>query len=157
VQGRADDGGAAVTAPVASAALKWLTLAARLAVGLLFVVAGVLKLGDPTAFATEIGNYRFLPELAPWLAVTLPSTEILVGAALIVAPLQWRRAASLAAMGLLVMFTVAIVHVVRAGINVDCGCFGGNTGPVTLWTGVRDLGLLAAAALVFRGTKEYAK
>jgi len=55
------------------------------------------------------------------------------------------------------MFLVAIVHVVRAGINVDCGCFGGNTGPVTAWTAVRDLVLLASAALVFRGTKEYAK
>ena len=146
-----------MTAPVASATMKWLTLAARLAVGALFIVAGALKLGDPTAFATEIANYRFLPELAPWLAVTLPSVEMVVGAAMIVAPMKWRRAASLAAMGLLVMFTVAIVHVVRAGINVDCGCFGGNSGPVTIWTGVRDLALLAAAALVFRGTKEYAK
>ncbi|MGZ3406334.1 MAG: MauE/DoxX family redox-associated membrane protein [Polyangia bacterium] len=139
------------------ASLRWLTLAARLALGALFVVAGALKLGDPTAFATEIANYRFLPELAPWLAVTLPAVEIVVGAALIVGPLPWRRAASLAAMGLLVMFTVAIVHVVRAGINVECGCFGGNSGPVTSWTAVRDLVLLAAAALVFRGTKEYAK
>jgi len=147
-----------VTAPATNApALRWLTLAARLIVGALFVVAGVLKLGDPTAFATEIANYRFLPQLAPWLAVTLPATELVVGAALLVAPWRWRRAASLAAMGLLVMFTVAIVHVVRAGINVDCGCFGGNTGPVTAWTAVRDLALLALAALVFRDTKEYAQ
>jgi uncharacterized membrane protein YphA (DoxX/SURF4 family) len=140
---------------VIPASLRWLTLAARLALGALFIVAGALKLGDPTAFATEIANYRFLPELAPWLAVTLPAVEMVVGAALIVGPLRWRRAASLAAMGLLVMFTVAIVHVVRAGINVDCGCFGGNSGPVTIWTAVRDLVLLAAAALVFRDTKEY--
>ena len=141
----------------ASNAVKWLTLAARLVVGGLFVVAGALKLGDPTAFATEIANYRFLPAVAPWLAVTLPPVELVVGAALLVAPPKWRRAASLAVMGLLVMFLVGIVHVVRAGINVDCGCFGGNTGPVTAWTGVRDLALLASAALVFRGTKEYAQ
>ena len=138
-------------------ALGWLALAARLVVGGLFVVAGALKLGDPGAFATEIANYHFVPQLAPWLAVTLPATEIVVGAALVVAPAAWRRAASLAAMGLLVMFTVAIVHVVRAGINVDCGCFGGNSGPVTAWTAARDLVLLALAALAFRGTKEYAK
>ena len=138
-------------------ALDWLALAARLVVGGLFVVAGALKLGDPSAFATEIANYHFVPALAPWLAVTLPATEIVVGAALVVAPPPWRRAASLAAMGLLVMFTVAIVHVVRAGINVDCGCFGGNSGPVTAWTAARDLVLLALAALAFRGTKEYAK
>jgi hypothetical protein len=54
------------------------------------------------------------------------------------------------------MFTIAIVHVVRAGINVDCGCFGGSSGPVTVWTAARDLLLLAAAALVFRDTKGYA-
>jgi len=141
----------------ASNAVKWLTLAARLVVGGLFVVAGALKLGDPTAFATEIANYRFLPAVAPWLAVTLPPAQIVVGAALLGAPRKWRRAAALASMGRLVMCLVAIVHVVRAGINVDCGCFGGNTGPVTAWTAVRDLVLLASAALVFRGTKEYAK
>ncbi|HEX8953041.1 MAG TPA: MauE/DoxX family redox-associated membrane protein [Polyangia bacterium] len=136
-------------------ALVWIGFAARLIVGALFVVAGALKLGDPTAFATEIANYHLLPELAPWLAVTLPPTELVVGAALLAAPWRWRRAASLAAMGLLVMFLVAIVHVVRAGINVDCGCFGGNSGPVTAWTAARDLVLLALAALAFRGTKEY--
>lgn len=138
-------------------ATRGLTLLARLVVGVLFVVAGALKLENPTAFATEIANYRFMPQLAPWLAVTLPATELVVGAALVVAPDRWRRAASLAAMGLLVMFTVAIVHVVRAGINVDCGCFGGNTGPVTAWTAARDLALLALAALVFRDTKEHAQ
>ena len=135
--------------------MQTLTWAARLVVGALFVVAGALKLGDPTAFATEIANYRFFAELAPWLAVTLPATEIVVGAALLVGPAPWRRAAALAAIGLLVMFTVAIVHVVRAGINVDCGCFGGNSGPVTTMTAIRDLALLAAALVVFRGTKEY--
>ena len=138
-------------------AMTWIGFAARLVVGGLFVVAGALKLGDPTVFATEIANYRFLPELAPWLAVTLPATEIVVGVALLAAPSLWRRAASLVAMGLLVMFIVAIVHVVRAGINVDCGCVGGNTGPVTAWTAARDVVLLALAALAFRGTKEYAK
>jgi hypothetical protein len=46
---------------------------------------------------------------------------------------------------------------VCVGINVDCGCFGGNTGPVTAWTAARDLVLLALAALVFRDTKEYAQ
>jgi uncharacterized membrane protein YphA (DoxX/SURF4 family) len=147
-----------MTAPATNAAaLRWLTLGARLIVGALFVVAGALKLGDPTAFATEIANYRFFSELAPYLAIALPPIEVVVGAALLVGPAPWRRAAALAAGGLLVMFTVAVVHVVQLGINVDCGCFGGNTGPVTAWTAVRDLALLALAALVFRDTKEYAQ
>src|SRR5437879_582991 len=123
--------------------MKWLTLAARLALGALFVVAGALKLGDPTAFATEIANYRFLSELAPYLATTLPAIEIVVGGALIVGPPAWRQAAALASIGLLVAFSVAVIHVVRAGINVDCGCFGQHSGPVTGWTLVRDLALIA--------------
>ena len=86
--------------------------------------------------------------------MTLPAIEIVVGGALLVGPARWRRAAALAAVGLLVMFTVAIVHVVHAGINVDCGCFGGNSGPVTAWTAVRDLLMIAAAALVYAGTRE---
>jgi uncharacterized membrane protein YphA (DoxX/SURF4 family) len=127
----------------------WLRVMARLALGALFIVAGALKLGDPAAFATEIGNYRFWPQLAPYLAVTLPAIELVVGAALLVAPTAWRRAAALAAMGLLAMFIVAVVHVLRAGINVDCGCFGQHTGPVSGWTLARDLALLAAALLVY--------
>ena len=137
--------------------MTWVALAARLVVGGLFIVAGVLKLGDPTAFATEITNYRFLPQLAPWMAVTLPAIEVVIGVALVIAPRPWRQAAGLAALGLLVVFLVAIVHVVHAGINVECGCFGGNSGPVTAWTAVRDLVLVALVALGFRGTKEYAK
>ena len=51
----------------------------RLGLGGLFVYAGVAKLGDPTQFAIEIGNYRLLEGMAPYLAVILPSIEIVLG------------------------------------------------------------------------------
>jgi putative oxidoreductase len=124
-------------------AFEW---ALRLGLGALFIVAGVLKLRDPTGFATEIANYRFLAEAAPWLAATLPMVEVILGAALIAAPALWRRGAALAMAGLLVVFTVAVTQAVARGINVDCGCFGGAaSGPVSGWTIARDLGLLAAS------------
>jgi len=122
--------------------------ALRLGLGALFVVAGVLKLRDPTAFATEISNYRFLARLAPWLAATLPSVEIVLGATLLLATAPWRRAAGLAMAGLLAVFTLAMAQAMARGINVDCGCFGGGASPVTGWTIVRDVALLAAALLV---------
>jgi uncharacterized membrane protein YphA (DoxX/SURF4 family) len=125
-----------------------IALGLRVALGALFVYAGVLKLPDPTGFATEITNYRFLPELAPWLAATVPSIEIALGLTLIFAPKLWRRAAALAAGGLLAVFTIAVTQVVARGINVSCGCFGGNSGPVTLLTVGRDLALLAAAGAI---------
>lgn len=121
----------------------------RVGLGALFVIAAVLKLRDPGAFATEIANYRLWSELAPYLATTLPAIELVVGLTLMVAPLAWRRAAALATVGLLLVFTIAVAQVVARGINVDCGCFGGRSGPVTSWTVARDLALLAAAALVF--------
>jgi putative oxidoreductase len=137
--------------------LHWAATLIRIGLGALFVFAGVAKLRDPTAFATEIANYRLVPSLAPYLATTLPTVELVVGVALVVGPLLWRRAAAVAAMALLAMFTVAVVHVVRSGINVECGCFGGSSGPVSGWTVARDLALLAAAAFVFRDTQRYAQ
>jgi putative oxidoreductase len=127
----------------------------RIVLGGLLVAAGALKLGDPTAFANEITNYRFLPSLAPWLAATLPMVEIALGLLLVAAPIGWRRAAALATAGLMAVFTVAVTQVVVRGINVDCGCFGGGSGPVTGLTIARDLALLATAAAILWLEREH--
>jgi uncharacterized membrane protein YphA (DoxX/SURF4 family) len=126
--------------------LDWLL---RLGLGLLFIVAGVAKLGDPGKFAVEIADYQFLPLLAPYLAVMLPGVELVLGVALIAGPRGWRKASALGMVLLLAMFMVAVAQVVVRGINVDCGCFGGNSGAVTGLTLVRDIGLFAAAVLSF--------
>jgi hypothetical protein len=47
------------------------------------------------------------------------------------------------------VFTVAVAQVTVRGINVSCGCFGGDSGPITIATVARDLGLLAAALALF--------
>ncbi len=117
----------------------------RLGLGAVFVAAGLAKLRDPAGFADEIANYRLLPSLAPLLAITLPAVELVVGVAIVVGPAAWRRAAAVASAALLAVFTVAVAQVVARGIDVDCGCFGVGTGPVTPWTIGRDVVLLAAA------------
>jgi hypothetical protein len=122
----------------------------RVGIGALFVFAGVLKLRDPATFAVEITNYRWFAALAPWLAVTLPPVEVVVGAALIVAPAAWRRGAALAVAGLSALFTVAVAQALGRGINVDCGCFGGGSGPVTGWVVARDVLLIAGALVIYR-------
>jgi putative oxidoreductase len=123
-------------------------LVARIGLGILFVVAGAAKVRAPSAFAIEIVNYRFLPELAPYLAVALPPLEILTGLTLVAAPAVWRRAAAVCATGLLLMFTVAVTSAVARGMDISCGCFGGASESVTWLTVLRDLLLLAAAAAV---------
>lgn len=126
-----------------------ITWVLRVGLGVLFVYAGVMKLGDPTAFALEIGNYRLWPALAPYLAVVLPAVEITAGLGVIALPSVWRRGAALCIVGLMVMFTIAVSVAVARGINVDCGCFGGDSGPVTAQTIARDVGLLAASVALY--------
>lgn len=122
-----------------------LTWALRLGLGGMFLFAGALKFGDPTSFALEIHNYQFLPALAPFLAATLPMSEIILGATLIFAPRPWARASALASIVILLMFTIAVFSVVLRGVNITCGCFGEGSGPVTIWTVVRDVVLVVAA------------
>jgi putative oxidoreductase len=124
-------------------------LLVRLGLGALFLAAGVLKLADPQAFAIEIANYQLFPALAPWLAVGLPSTEVVVGVALVAGPQRWARAGALAAALLLGAFTVAATSAVVRGINISCGCFGSDSGPVTWLTVLRDVALVAAALWVY--------
>jgi uncharacterized membrane protein YphA (DoxX/SURF4 family) len=126
--------------------MKWLALALRLGLGGLFLFAGIMKIGDPVQFAIEIGNYRLFASLAPYLAVILPYIEIALGAAVILLPQDWRRGAALALAGLTGVFTIAVAQAVGRHINVDCGCFGGASGPVTWLTVVRDVALVLAAA-----------
>lgn len=123
--------------------------ALRLGVGVLFVVTGVLKLGDPTAFATEIHNYQLFTWTAPFAAATLPAIEIVLGAALIAGPRAWVRASALGTGALMLVFTVAVITVVARGINISCGCFGAGSGPVTMLTVIRDVALLAGCAAIY--------
>ena len=124
------------------AAVGWLL---RLGVGAVLVVAGVLKLRVPGAFATEIANYQLLPALAPFLAVTLPTAEVVVGVTVVFAPPAWRRAAALAALALFATFSVAVASAYLRRINIDCGCFGTGGGPIDALTLARNAALMAAA------------
>jgi uncharacterized membrane protein YphA (DoxX/SURF4 family) len=129
-----------------------IALASRLVLAAVLGVAGALKLRDPAGFAQEIANYQLAPELAPYVAAALPVTELLIALGLLLPlPRQlvaWRRAAGLAAGVVLAAFTVAVVSVVGRGINIDCGCFGAGSGPVSGLTVLRNLSLLALAGAV---------
>jgi len=50
--------------------------------------------------------------------------------------------------GLLLAITVAVTAVKVRGIHIDCGCFGGDSGPITWWTVARDVLLLKLAVLL---------
>jgi putative oxidoreductase len=127
-----------------------IALLLRLGLGALLVLAGLLKLRDPTAFATEIANYQLLPGGAAVLAAVLPSIEVVIGTGLLALPRAWRRAAAAAALALFVMFTGAVASAYLRRINIDCGCFGTGGGPIGPLTLLRNLMLIAAAVLLLR-------
>jgi hypothetical protein len=121
-----------------------LIAALRVGLGAVMCYAAATKLGEPQVFAQDIANYRLLPPGAVgFVAASLPGIEALVGLALFVRP--WARAAALATLFLLVLFSTAVGSALLRGIDVECGCFGGTGHPATWWTFARDLGLCAAA------------
>jgi uncharacterized membrane protein YphA (DoxX/SURF4 family) len=130
-------------APYFVAILRW-------GMAALFAFAGSSKLADPQAFALEIDGYRLLPALAPYLAAALPALELVLAAALVALPAVWRRAAALVCLALLASFTFAAGSAYARDLNIDCGCFGAGSGPITWLTLARNVGLMGACALLVR-------
>lgn len=95
----------------------------RLAVGGVFVWAGVLKIADPLEFAQSIENYQVFPHfVAFFIALFLPWIEVLSGSLLIFGPL--RRSSALLISLMLVGFIGLVGQAVLRGIDTSCGCFG---------------------------------
>jgi uncharacterized membrane protein YphA (DoxX/SURF4 family) len=117
-----------------------LGLLARVLVGTVWVVAGVLKLPAPE------DNVRVVPVVGHGL----PVLEILVGLCLLLGLLT--RVAAGMSMLLLVAFVVGVGSAWARGLSIECGCFGGGAGPAANaqakypWEIARDLGLLALSA-----------
>lgn len=135
--------------------MAWIGFAARLLVGGVWIVAGVLKLPDPASSVRAVRAYQLLPEtVVPAIGYVLPILEVLVGV-LLVAGLLVRVSAVVSAV-LFVAFVVGISAAWARGLQIDCGCFGGGgydanaTEKYPLEIG-RDLGLLFASLwLVWR-------
>ena len=123
-----------------------LAFIARLIVGLVFIFAGVAKIGHAEDFASTIVAFRFNlhPTFVGFTSLALPPFEVVLGAYLL---LGWQlRIASAVAVALLAVFTIALSSVVIRGIPTPCGCFGpGETDPVTWWTVARDCGAIIPA------------
>jgi uncharacterized membrane protein YphA (DoxX/SURF4 family) len=133
----------------------WAGLIARLVVGGVWVVAGVLKLPDPAENVRAVRAYRLLPEpVVPLVGHTLPLLEVLVGICLLVGLLT-RMSAVLSAV-MLMAFVVGISSAWARGLQIECGCFGGGAGPTANatakypWEIARDVGLLLLSLWLVR-------
>ena len=95
----------------------------RLLAASVFLVAGLLKLLAPMAFADGIAGFHAFPVWAinP-LAMCVPWFEILTGTGILIG--RTRRAGGLAACGLSVCFVVLYASALARGLDVQCACFG---------------------------------
>jgi uncharacterized membrane protein YphA (DoxX/SURF4 family) len=120
----------------------------RLAVGGVFIWAGVLKVGDPLGFAQTVKNYQAFPhDLIFVIALVLPWVEVLCGAGLIAGVLK-RSSAFIAAV-LLAGFIALVGSALLRGIDTSCGCFGSLSRRADLGLMLMDTVLLLMAVSVF--------
>lgn len=129
---------------------SWLALAARLYLGVVFLMACVHKIAHPEVFALDIAAYDFLPtELVNLLAIILPWVELAAGVMMIFG-IRARAAALLMAL-MLVAFIIPLATALVRGLDLSCGCFApgvGEADPISGWTLVRDGSWLALCLYV---------
>ncbi|ABC78779.1 MauE/DoxX family redox-associated membrane protein [Syntrophus aciditrophicus] len=99
----------------------WIYRGVRLALAVLFIYGGIVKLLDPHAFARTISAYDLVPDaLLPVVAIGLPIVELLAGLALV-----FDLRGSLATIaGLFFLFLAVLGYGILQNLDVDCGCFG---------------------------------
>ncbi|MCC5912780.1 MAG: hypothetical protein JJU46_00270 [Balneolaceae bacterium] len=103
--------------------LRYLQITFRIALGLMLVIAGFLKVQDNTALFESVAYITWIPIGLKSLVIDLlPWVEIFVGALLIV-NLLGKVVKPVAAMIYLSFFIFAI-YGLGTGMEGDCGCFG---------------------------------
>lgn len=95
----------------------------QIALGLVFLLSGLLKLGDPARFLQDLQAFTFLPySLAFATVLILPWAEVLAAVALILGRL---RSGALLMLALMTAAFIGFILIAQAqGIDADCGCFG---------------------------------
>jgi hypothetical protein len=130
------------------------SVAGRVCVGLVFILAATQKTQHWRVFSGVVANYRLLPRpLIVPVAALLPPTEMLLGILLLSA--QFRPFGALGAAALLGLFAAAMaINLQRGRSQIDCGCGQSFLKQNLSWTLVwRNAGLAAllAPSLIFTG------
>ena len=132
----------------------WLTLAGRILLGVVLILAGYLKAKSPDQAQMAVRAYELLPiSLSNFFGLALPWCEMGAGLLLVVG-LSVRYAAIFGGL-LMLLFVGAISQAWARGLSIDCGCFGGG-GQVAaghtkyLQEILRDLGLTLTAVFLYR-------
>jgi uncharacterized membrane protein YphA (DoxX/SURF4 family)/thiol-disulfide isomerase/thioredoxin len=124
----------------------------RIALSAVFGVAGITKLLDLRGTRTAVKNFRAPGPMVPAILLLLPIAELAVAAGLLV-----DRAASISALGallLLAVFIVAISVNLAQGRTHDCHCFGQlHSRPLGWPTLVRNIVFALGASFIVWQTR----
>lgn len=129
--------------------LDWLGLVARLALGAVFLWAGLAKAVDRQGSILSVDAYDVLPDsLARIVGTALPWLEIALGVFLILG--LFVRFAGAAVAILTLVFIAGLSQAKARGLPIDCGCFGaGATGNGVGWFDIlRDIPIFAAGVFL---------
>ncbi len=126
----------------------------RLALAVVFGVAGIAKLFDPAGSEKAAKDFGVPTPLARPLAFLLPAAELIIAGTLLLVGTSWFGA--IGASALLLIFSAGMLYQMAKGNAPDCHCFGQiHSEPVGITSVLRNLALLALAAfLVSRGNAD---
>jgi uncharacterized membrane protein YphA (DoxX/SURF4 family)/thiol-disulfide isomerase/thioredoxin len=124
----------------------------RIFLAAVFAVAGIAKLRDFAGTRHAVQEFGAPPNLAGPFAVVLAVTELIVSVALL--PAVTASGGTLAALLLLVLFTVVIAVNLSKGRAPQCHCFGQmQSTPISWKTIVRNLVLSGVAIMAWMGSR----
>src|SRR5690554_1195739 len=139
--------------------MRIITQIARLIVGILFIISGLIKLNDPLGFSFKLDEYfsemvfnmPFLQPFALSIALFVVIAEVLLGVMLLIGYKRKFTLWSLFAM--IVFFTFLTFYSAYFNKVTDCGCFG-DAIPLTPWQSFyKDIALLVLILILFAGQK----
>ncbi len=140
--------------------MKYIVGLARIIVGVLFIISGLIKLNDPVGFSFKLNDY-FAPEvldlgfLVPYallIAIVLVIVEVLLGISLLLG--YCRKLTLWSLLLMIVFFTFLTFYSAYSNKVTDCGCFG-DALPLTPWESfTKDVVLLVLILILFFG-REY--
>ncbi len=139
--------------------MKFITQFARLFVGILFIISGLIKLNDPLGFSFKLDEYfselvfnmPFLQPYALAIALFVVIAEVILGVLLLIGYKRNFTLWSLFAM--IVFFTFLTFYSAYFNKVTDCGCFG-DAIPLTPWESfTKDVVLLVLILILIAGRK----
>ncbi len=125
----------------------WLLRVVELTIACSLLFTGLVHIGNSYFFLSSILGYRIVPVfVAKQLALALPLLHVLV--ALLIVAGSWRLSALWIATGLFFVYGTAQITVLARGLQIDCGCFGIDSGQVGIASILKVFTLCASSLVV---------